>query len=64
MADLLQSRRIVLLVNGSHKAEPLRRFFTREITTQFPVSFLWLHPALTVFCDRAAVALLEPSCRP
>jgi len=60
MADLLQSRQIVLLVSGSHKAEPLRRFFTREITTHFPVSFLWLHPAATIFCDRDAAALIEP----
>ena len=58
MADLLQARKIVLLVSGSHKAEPLRRFFTHEITTQFPASFLWLHSAVTIFCDRAATALL------
>lgn len=58
MADLLQSRKIVLLVSGGHKAEPLRRFFTREITTRFPASFLWLHPAVTIFCDHAAAALL------
>ncbi len=64
MADLLQARKIALLVSGSHKAEPLRRFFTREITTHFPVSFLWLHPAVTIFCDRAAAALLDPTCLP
>ncbi|HEY9171989.1 MAG TPA: 6-phosphogluconolactonase [Verrucomicrobiae bacterium] len=64
MADLLQSRRIVLLVSGTHKAEPLRRFFTREITTQFPASFLWLHPAVTIFCDRAAAARLPKEALP
>jgi galactosamine-6-phosphate isomerase len=64
MADLLQARKIVLLVSGGHKAEPLRQFHTREISTQFPASFLWLHPAVTVFCDAAAAALLPKELLP
>jgi galactosamine-6-phosphate isomerase len=60
MGDLLRSREIVLLVNGAHKARQLRRFFAGRVTPRFPVSFLWLHPALTIFCDRAAAALLPP----
>lgn len=64
MADLLQSREIVLLVSGRHKAEQVRRYFTQEITPQFPVSFLWLHPAVTIFCDRDAASLLHSELLP
>jgi galactosamine-6-phosphate isomerase len=54
MADILQSRRILLLVNGAHKQVPLRRLLKPEISPQFPASFLWLHPDVTVLCDQAA----------
>ncbi|NOS68876.1 MAG: galactosamine-6-phosphate isomerase [Verrucomicrobia bacterium] len=54
MAEILESREILLLVNGAKKREPLRRLLRREITTEFPASFLWLHPNWTLLCDRDA----------
>jgi len=54
MADLLQSRKIIILVNGAHKADALRQLLSRQISTHFPASFLWLHPQVICFCDRAA----------
>ena len=54
LGDILQSREIVLLVSGQHKAVPLRRMLTRRVTTGCPASFLWLHPRVTVYCDREA----------
>lgn len=54
MGDILRSRKILLLVNGAHKREPLRRLLMRRITTQFPASLLWTHGDLTVLCDREA----------
>jgi len=56
MADILHSRRLLLLVNGAHKAEAMRRLSDRRITPEFPASFLWLHPALTIIADQAALA--------
>lgn len=56
MTNLLHSRRILLLVSGAHKAEAMRRLAVRRITPDFPASFLWLHPALTIIADRAALA--------
>jgi galactosamine-6-phosphate isomerase len=44
MRDVLLARRIVLLVWGSDKAEPLRALLSGRITTQLPASLLWLHP--------------------
>jgi galactosamine-6-phosphate isomerase len=54
MADILRSRRVLLLVNGKQKLPAVRRLMKPEITTRFPASFLWLHPDATVLCDREA----------
>ena len=54
MAEILQARRILLLVSGAHKRKPLRRLLRREISTEFPASLLHLHAQTTIFCDRAA----------
>jgi galactosamine-6-phosphate isomerase len=54
MGDILSSRNILLLVNGNRKRAALRRLTRPQITTRFPASFLWLHPHVTVHCDREA----------
>ena len=54
LADVLQSKRILLLVSGRHKRAPLRRMLEGRVTTKCPASFLWLHGDVTVYCDRAA----------
>ena len=59
MDEILASREILLLVSGASKVEPLRRLLQREITTQFPASFLWLHPNWTVLCNRKAAAGID-----
>lgn len=56
MTQILQSRRILLLVNGAHKREPFRRLMEPAISSRFPGSLLWLHPDVTVVCDRAVEA--------
>ncbi|HEX2971106.1 MAG TPA: 6-phosphogluconolactonase [Tepidisphaeraceae bacterium] len=58
MADILQSRQILLLVHGQHKAEQMRRLMTGPISCDFPASMLWMHPNVCCFCDRAAASLL------
>jgi galactosamine-6-phosphate isomerase len=60
MAEILASREILLLVNGAKKREPLRKLLRREIATEFPASFLWLHPNWTLLCDREAAEGLKP----
>lgn len=52
IADILRSKRILLLVSGSHKREQLKRLLTPEISPRFPASFLWLHPDVTLLYDR------------
>jgi galactosamine-6-phosphate isomerase len=59
LAEILASREILLLVCGASKREPLGRLLKREIATEFPASFLWLHPNWTLLCDRAATEGLD-----
>lgn len=54
MAEILQSRKIVLLVSGSHKRQPLHRLLTGDISTDFPASFLRLHLDITILSDESA----------
>lgn len=54
MADLLASRRILLLVSGTAKRAALQRLLVKEISTDFPASFLWLHSNWMVYCDQDA----------
>jgi galactosamine-6-phosphate isomerase len=54
MADLLQSRQILLLVTGAAKREPLAQLLTGHITTQFPASLLHTHGAAALLCDEPA----------
>jgi galactosamine-6-phosphate isomerase len=54
MADVLRSRRIVLVVNGESKAAAVQRLGSGGLSTGFPASLLWLHPDVTCVLDRAA----------
>jgi galactosamine-6-phosphate isomerase len=58
MADILSSRKILLLVSGTTKTAILKRTLEQRITTHLPASFLHLHPDVTVLCDRAAASFL------
>lgn len=57
MGDILRSRRILLLVSGRNKRAVLKRLLQPVVTPRFPASFLWLHPAVTVLCDREAAGI-------
>lgn len=54
MADILQSRHILLLVTGRTKRGPLQQLLEGRITTQFPATLLHLHPSAQLLCDAAA----------
>jgi galactosamine-6-phosphate isomerase len=52
MTDILQSKKIILLVNGTHKNAVMQKLMEQKIRTQLPASFLWLHPDVQCFyCD-------------
>jgi galactosamine-6-phosphate isomerase len=54
MDDILRSREALLMVSGRTKQAAIERLLQPRITTQFPASFLWLHPNATLLCDEAA----------
>jgi galactosamine-6-phosphate isomerase len=58
MADLIQSRRILLLVSGPTKRDPLARLLSGRITTEFPASMLQMHNDVQLLCDEAARPIL------
>ena len=54
MADLMCSRRVLLVVSGAHKRDVLARMLKGGITTALPASLLRMHPDALCLCDRAA----------
>jgi galactosamine-6-phosphate isomerase len=54
IGDILQARKIVLLITGEGKASAIARFFEGVVTTEVPATFLWLHHDVEVFLDEAA----------
>jgi len=63
MATILQARSIVLVALGRSKAPAVASVFSGRISTDKPVSFLQLHPCVTVIVDRAAAANLPGSAK-
>jgi galactosamine-6-phosphate isomerase len=55
MADLLQSKEILMLVSGKNKREISGRFLNGGITTRLPASFLRLHARVNVFLDVSVI---------
>jgi glucosamine-6-phosphate deaminase len=59
MATILQAKSIVLVALGRSKAPAVASAFSGRISTDKPVSFLQLHPCVTVIVDRAAAVSLS-----
>lgn len=55
MGNILQSRRILIFIAGSGKKAAFERLLKPEISTEFPASFLWLHPHVEVLVDENAI---------
>jgi 6-phosphogluconolactonase/Glucosamine-6-phosphate isomerase/deaminase len=52
MADIMNSKQILMLVSGRKKKETVKRFLSRKITTNLPASFLWLHPNVICLIEK------------
>ncbi|NLK21897.1 MAG: glucosamine-6-phosphate deaminase [Epulopiscium sp.] len=53
---IMQARKIVLLANGSKKAEIIKRTIAGDITPEVPASILQLHHDTTIVLDKAAAS--------
>jgi galactosamine-6-phosphate isomerase len=49
VADILQSKKIILPVFGKNKETIMQRLLECKVSTQLPASFLWLHPDVECF---------------
>lgn len=55
MGSIMKARKILLLITGEKKQTVVSRLLNeRTITPEFPVSFLRVHPDITVIYDEAA----------
>jgi len=54
MADILNSREVLLLVSGPHKRMVMHRLMSPRVNPALPASFLWLHGNAHLLCDRDA----------
>ncbi len=57
--SLMKVKHLVMIVNGKHKAEILKKVLESPITDELPATVLKLHPNFTVICDSEAASLLE-----
>ena len=56
--NIMQARKVLVVVNGEGKAEIVKKAFAGPVTPQVPASILQLHNDVTVVGDKAAMALL------
>jgi galactosamine-6-phosphate isomerase len=55
MKDILESSLILLLISGVKKKNITAEFLKKNITTELPASFLWLHSNVVCLIDREAL---------
>jgi galactosamine-6-phosphate isomerase len=56
MADILQSKMILILIHGRKKRTIVSKFLSQKITAALPASFLWLHPNVICLVEEDAIA--------
>ncbi len=60
MSGIMKSKEIILLADGKKKSEVISKFLNnKKVSTNVPVSFLWMHPNVTVIVDEEAYQGVE-----
>ena len=52
MKEILDSRKIIMLVSGLGKKKMAEKFLEGKVSTNLPASFLWQHPQVECLVDR------------
>jgi len=55
MADILQSKMILILIQGHQKRNIVNKFLSKKITTLVPASFLWLHSNVICLIEKDSI---------
>ena len=58
LANIMEAEHIILVVNGSHKAEIVNRLINEEISEQLPATLLRNHSSFKIYLDAEAAHLL------
>ena len=56
--DILQAKRVVMIVTGESKAQILKDAFCGPVRTEVPASIMQMHPDFTLVADEAAMSLV------
>jgi glucosamine-6-phosphate isomerase len=59
IANLLESKKIFLVISGKKKAAIVKKLIEGPITEELPGSLLRQHPQLTIYLDSEAASLVE-----
>ena len=59
IGSIMKAKRVVLVVNGTNKAQAVKDCFFGPIRPQAPGSILQLHPDFTLVADQAALSLVK-----
>ncbi len=54
LANIMKSKKIILIATGTNKAEAVRRMIQGDVTEQMPASILQFHPDVVILTDREA----------
>ena len=60
--DIIQAKRVVMVVSGKGKAEILKKAFFGPVTPRVPASILQLHPHFTLVADEDALCFCPQPC--
>ncbi|MDH3699244.1 MAG: 6-phosphogluconolactonase [Flavobacteriaceae bacterium] len=55
MTDILQSKKIILLLTGASKRNVIEKLLSKNITAELPASLLWDHPNVECYLDRLSI---------
>ena len=59
IANLMEAKNVMLVVNGSKKATILKQVLEEEISQKLPASFLRNHPNFSIYADAEAASVLK-----
>ncbi|ROR27497.1 glucosamine-6-phosphate deaminase [Mobilisporobacter senegalensis] len=57
--NIMQARKIVVIISGEEKAEIVKEAFFGPVTPQVPASILQMHNDVTIICDEAALSKVD-----
>ena len=55
MKEILESRKIIMLVSGLGKKKIAEKFLEGKVSTELPASFLWQHPQVECLVEQAVL---------